>query len=497
MSKVFLTIFTVFCALVLLLGLRGLAGVPKSEELNDERWKENGPFELSPERGRFALLYSLLEDHSFQFSRALADFSEPDVAILNGRFVSLFAPGLSLLSIPGYLLGKLLGLSQVGTVAVVPLIALVNILLIRAIAVRLGANPVLASLSSLAFIFGTPAFTYAVTFYQHHLSLLLLLSATYLLITRKSLWADFLVWMLLAFSFLVDYPNLIMGLPVAIFTFSRLVTLKAEGENYVINFKLLGMSALFAMFIPAAILLWFNQQSYGNAWQLSGTLARTKDIGAKGKSVLTFFNSRDLPNGFYTHLLSPDRGMLFYAPISLLGIIGVVLAYRKKVPYTSLLISLSGTNLLLYSLWDDPWGGWAFGSRYLIPSYAVMAIFSSLLLTHWRKKWLFLVFFLAVFCYSSAVNTLGALTSSKNPPLVEILSLEKITNHEEKYTYARNWDYLSQQGTKSFVYQTYFVNRLSPKQYYLTVLGIITSAGLGLLIYHWIFQRKPDEHKLI
>ena len=40
-----------FCAVILLFSVRGLAGNPTIADLNTLQWKDNGPLELSPERG--------------------------------------------------------------------------------------------------------------------------------------------------------------------------------------------------------------------------------------------------------------------------------------------------------------------------------------------------------------------------------------------------------------------------------------------------------------
>src|SRR5438105_4429802 len=100
-------LFIAFCAFILSFSLRGLPGNPTPAELNTKVWKDNGPFELSNERGRFALLYSVIEDHKLNFSVDLAKFAVPDLAYTNGKYVSLFAPGVSFIDIPGYLLGKM------------------------------------------------------------------------------------------------------------------------------------------------------------------------------------------------------------------------------------------------------------------------------------------------------------------------------------------------------------------------------------------------------
>jgi hypothetical protein len=174
-DKILFLILILFISGVLTVSLRGLPGNPTVPELNLKTWKENGPFELSPERGRFALTYSIVEDKSFYFSKSIAGFASPDVGIQNGHYVSLFAPLLSFIAIPGYLIGKYFGASQVGTFAVISLFALFNFFLIRAIAIRLGSNKIAATLGALVFLFATPAFSYAVNLYQHHLSTFLIL----------------------------------------------------------------------------------------------------------------------------------------------------------------------------------------------------------------------------------------------------------------------------------------------------------------------------------
>jgi len=75
------TLFILFIVWVLTLSVRGLPGNPTPQQLNTTYWKDDGPFELSPERGRYALLYALAENHSFHLSPAIATFVAPDVVI--------------------------------------------------------------------------------------------------------------------------------------------------------------------------------------------------------------------------------------------------------------------------------------------------------------------------------------------------------------------------------------------------------------------------------
>ena len=94
--KKILLVLIVF--LVLFLTVRGIPGNPNKINMNDPKWVE-GPFELSPERGRFALTFSLVEDKSFEFGLPVARFATPDLGYINGKFVSIFTPGFSFLTI--------------------------------------------------------------------------------------------------------------------------------------------------------------------------------------------------------------------------------------------------------------------------------------------------------------------------------------------------------------------------------------------------------------
>lgn len=492
-----------FTVLILGLSLRGVMGNPSSQQLNSSKWKEKGPFELSPERGRFALLYSVVEDHSFQFSENIGKFATPDVAVSHGKYVSLFAPLLSFIAIPGYIIGKYFGASQVGAFAMVSIFALLNMMLLRLIAIRLGANSISATIGALIFLFGTPAFSYAVNLYQHHISTFLLLLSVYTLLRTQKFWSILIVFFLCALAIPLDYPNLFFMFPIGVYALGRIVSFENIKKNVSVKINLIRPLTLLIMIIPIVFFLWSNQVSYGSPFQLSGTLHTTKHLetskdlasvsnarilqkeqDASKKSAIGFFKTRNLVNGFYIQFVSPDRGVVYYAPVVLFGILGFILALRKKIKMVPLLAAIVGANVLLYSMWGDPWGGWAFGSRYLIPSYAILSIFIALLLTYWKKKIWFLIPFIFVAFYSIAVNTLGAITTSAVPPQVEVLNLEKISGVVQRYTYQRNWEFLLSGNSKSFVYQTFLKNYLSPVQFYqILTVSIFLVVG-GVLIYY-------------
>lgn len=500
-KAILMSMFTIFCAVILALSVRGISGNPTVEVFSKLNWRDEGPLELSPERSKFALLYSIVEDNSFHFSLPLARFVVPDVGFLNGQYVSLFPPGVSFFAIPGYIIGKYFGASQVGVYASVSLFALINVFLLRSIAIKLGAHPLAATLGSLIFIFATPAFAYGVNLYQHHFTVFFLLASIYTLLKWNNLASLAVVWLFTTTSFIFDYPNALLVLPIAIFALGRIALFENGASGLSMKIKIAGLATFITIIFPIAFLFWYNQVAYGSPFRLSQTVPGVRVIDERGnpvkpdgqtpieqreKNAVGFFKTRDLLNGATIHLSSPDRGIIYYTPVMLFGIIGFFLALKNKIKLMPVLVGIIGANLLLYSMWGDPWGGWAFGSRYLIPSYAILSIFIALLLTYWKKKIWFLIPFILVAFYSIAVNTLGAITTSAIPPQVEVLNLEKLSGVVQKYTYERNWDFLVAGKSKSFVYQTFLKDYLTPVHFY-QILTVVIFVFVGSILVYYVY----------
>jgi hypothetical protein len=513
-SLIVFVLVAIITVLALALVVKGFAGTPSATELSASSWSIGGPLELSPERGRLALLYSIVEDHSLKFSLPVARLAVPDLAMTSaGEYVSLFAPAVSFIAAPGYIIGKMLGASQVGAYAVVALFALLNFFLIRSIALRLGAEAWAALVGALTFSIATPAFAYAGTLYQHHISTTLLLLSLWILVRFRNIWSLAFVWFSCSLSVVVDNPNLFLMFPVGIYSLMRLGELileRKETKEKLIK-SAIGLATFLALVPPMIFFGWYNLNAYGNVLQLPGTLQGVDEIGPDGKpvkenayekqtltadqlaslrqggskekSALGFFKTRNLYEGFYIHFLSPDRGIVSFTPVVLIGIIGFMLLYRRERRMTGLLIACIGANVLLYSMWGDPQGGWAFGSRYLIPTYALLAIGIAMALSKWRYSLAVLAIFLPLFVHSLWVNSLGAVTSIANPPKTEILSLEKQSGRVQKYTYERNEDFLDNQtGSKTFVYQNWAKQMVTAREYHRIVFGLGLLAILVILI---------------
>jgi hypothetical protein len=456
----------------------------------------------------------LVETNQFDFDYNLAKSVVPDLGYQNGKYVSLFAPGVSLLALPGYVIGKMVGLSQVGVYLVIALISVLNGVLIVAISRKLGAHPVAAMLGAGIFLFATPAFVYAVSLFQHQVTVFLMLVSMWLLLSYTGWWAMAMVWILLGFSVSVDYPNVLFMMPIGIWVVSKMVDLRKLKDRIVVRFNTLRLLTWLAILLPAGVFLGYNTLAYGNPLQIASTVKTVRTISEDGtprfsgrldfesddeleslvvekkKTAVGFLKTRQMLRGFSVLTVGWDRGVVWFTPVLGFAIVGGLSLYRKRAVMLNLLLAIVGLNVVFYSMWGDPWGGWAFGPRYLVPSMAMGSILLGIGLTELRNKRLWLSLFTLLMVYSVGVNTLGAITTRHNPPKIEVAPNEKFPNMADKYTYLVNWNYVREGNSKSFVYRIWANQYVSTWQYYLMIVGGIVGVNLVLVMMLYISSKK-------
>lgn len=494
MKNFFAIIFLVLLSAGLYsLTIRGVYGNPDVRAMQSMK-DTTQPFELSPERGRFAHLYSLVENHSYALSSKLANFVYPDVGFYKGRLYSYFGPGISYMAIPFYLLGKNLNVSQVSTFSLVALASIIALIFIYKIATNVFKLPIWAGLAAaIFFAFGTIAWAYGVTLYQHHLTVLFLLSSFYAVWKYKQfsrfswIWAS-IVWIDYALAIAIDYPNALLFLPVMVYFLIVSLKVRMDQNKFKISLRPAAIYAS-AFFIGLSILHGYhNQVNFGSWEKISGSLISYRDIINKQspgtldneairqleikKNIVGFFSEEKMPHGLFVLFLSPDRSLFLYVPLMLLAILGIyfALSKRRNMEY-AVLFACVLVNIFLYGSWGDPWGGWAFGPRYLIPAMAIGSIFIVDFLAHTAYKNTARVIAFALFLYSSAIGLLGSLTTNAVPPKLEAAALNA------KYNFTRNIDFLNDGKSASFVYNTFLHDKIGLKEYFVFIyaaLAIVT-----------------------
>lgn len=492
-ERTLLTILLVFSLVLYVLTIRGIYGNPTGKMVKNNLDQAAKPLELSPERGRYLLTLSLGENRSFSLSKELADAAYPDVGYYKGKFYVFFAPGISLISLPFYWVGKMFNIAQVATFFTISIFAAFSLIYLYKICRYIFKLPVWASLTApLIFGFGSTSWSYANTLYQHHVTVFCIIASFYAVWKYKHkdrfswLWATF-IWFNYALAIAIDYPNAFLMAPIMIYFFLSALKIWTQERK---TFFSLRMSFLITSVIFVVISLahgYFNYTHFGGWLKVSNGILGYKKIVElklfneknpekiiaaleKDKVPIKFFREDNLPRGIAILLFAIDKGLFLFSPIFFLALFGIFMSLKNLTTEVGVLISSILLNIFLYGSFGDPWGGWAYGPRYLIPSMAILSIFVAMWLAKTRFQILSRIFAFVLFAVSCAVGLLGALTTNAVPPKIEADYLKM------KYNFMLNWDFLSENRSSSFIYNTFLSQKMTLIQYYIYIFFTVMLA---------------------
>ncbi|HUV47086.1 MAG TPA: hypothetical protein VMW29_03050 [Candidatus Bathyarchaeia archaeon] len=453
------------------------------------------PFESSGSRARYALTEALVEDKTLVLNEKRALFALPDVVSYKNKRFSVFTPGVAFFGLPFYFLGKFFGLSQIFTYFSTALLALINTFLIAKLARKLGAGLYSAILSGFVFLFATNALSYTLTYTQHQATTTLVLLALLNLFGEKTLLKNIWLGALFGIGLLMDLSNAIILSPIVLAAIIKHFHFSKSKQGLKISLKLRVFQLIIGLLPFLGLFGWYNYQLTGSPIEIGQMVGRadysvleeaqklntqqTKD--EKVFKIRLPFVTRKQLNGFYILLLSDERGWLFYSPILIMGFIGLALLYKNKIIKNIILVlfSVCLINILAYSMFGDPWGGWAFGPRYLIPAAAILCIGIGTALTKYRHNLLFNLIFLFLVTYSLAVNVIGAMTTTQVPPKVEAINLATPI----PYTYEYNIQLIKEGKISSLVYNLFLSNKITGQQfvtgYFVIVLIVVVFLFFG------------------
>ncbi len=509
MKKILIMLFFLISIIIYALVLRGVSGNVVGESIRGTLDTATKPFELSPERGRFLLTYSLAENKSFALSEKLAEAADPDVGYYKGKYFVYFGPGISILALPFYYIGKIYGLNQVGAYSVIALFAWLNGILLYYISRKiLGFKVWTSLLSSLIFAFGSVSLSYSNTMYQHHVSTFLILSSFiavwyYKKKSKFSVIGALYVWFAFGAGLFIDYPNAVLMLPVMIYFFIVSFNVIPKLDKLKISWRLSFLISFIVFILLIALHGFYNYTNFGDWKRVSGSLIGAKiakDIQkqnretsdqkisdvANQKVVTGFFKEEKIPMGFSILTLAIDKGIFIFSPIFILALLGIYFSITKPSLFMSALLGTAGINLLFYSSWGDPWGGWAFGPRYLIPAMAVLSLFISYFLNNTKWGFVAKITTFILFIPSAAIALVGALTTNQVPPKIEADFLKM------KYNFLLNFDYLFNNRSSSYIYNTFVSSYYSLYQFYVVILCVVIIMAAFILFVLPVFDN--NEH---
>lgn len=489
--KKILLILTGILLFFYLLTFRGSLGNPTVPEIKKELSVAGQAFETSQEKSRLAIILSLVNDRTFSIDR-YASIGTPDVGQINGHYYSFFPPALSVIAIPFYLVGEKLGAYQLSIFSVSTLFAIATVLVMAFILRRLKMHWSVILFSSIAFAFATNAWGYSVTFYAHLASAFFILSGVAIVISmnEKRVFLKSLgVWTLYSLAVLIDFPNLFIFAPVALMLMSKFVSFSKVTDKIKVKIR---WSIFFASFVFVGLMSiygYYNYVNFGSPTKLSNTLPRVRDmddptlkVPEKGGDAVGALNTRNMLNGFQSFVISKDRGVLVYSPIALLFVFGFMFL-KKKDEWSLLgLISVPATCLTLYTMFGDPYGGWAFGSRYMIAVMPELCILAGIGLQRYSKRLAVKLFYSVVFIYSAAISLLAPLTTNVVPPYIE--SQKGALDS----WYILNIKMLKDDKLNSFVYNHVLQGQIPGVFYYGFILTVLVGIGLFL-----IWRKKNND----
>lgn len=344
------------------------------------------------ERTRLYLALSLLESGELHVDKQVKQFGKPfDISVRDGHFYTDKAPGSSVLAVPPLTIYKAVGgdmhsiermVNDMRTFMMVPW-ALLTLFLLRYLLIGLGVQPTTAHRALVLFALGTSFFHYGAALYGHALVTSLALAAA------AAMWAAWegktprrrLAWQWAAgffagLAFAVEYQAVVIFIAL----FAGFLTI-AENRK-ISSLAALGLGTLG----PVAGALAYNNVAFGHPFQtsydhLDQAFSRSNhDKGVWGVMLPTW----DAVSGL---LLSPSRGLLFCAPLVLLGVVGLAFIWRRA----RWLAVYSGVSMALYFLlvaggktfW---FGGWSFGPRLLVPAFGLAALGAGVALAEIEKR---------------------------------------------------------------------------------------------------------------
>ena len=296
-------------------------------------------------------------------------YTNPGVPGLHEQFYSKYGPAQSLLAVSFYLLGRALEplvpgfyrpeLPNMAASALPVLVTAATTALLVLCAVELGAAVWGALGLGLIYALTTPAPVYATQWFSEPLTALLALAVFYLLLRDRrdrrgpTVWRPLLAGVALGLAVATRVETVLFVLPFLLYALlpARRRAVRVAAFALPLAVTLAGLGLYDAVRFGSPL-----DSGYVNA-------------GAWDQHDLHPEHSLpSLLDGLYGLLLSPGKGLLEYAPVTLLAPVGTALLWVRRRAETALLLGVIGIDTVAHANVLIRWlGGWSWGPRFLIP----------------------------------------------------------------------------------------------------------------------------------
>lgn len=468
---------------ILVFGLSGITGdiIP---DLNSGNTDFGGIFESSLDRARYAQAYSLVNSSSL-YVNDFVEFSKPDVAFYNQNYIPAFPVFPVLLISIFYFVGKILGISTLFAYSTNIFIVLLSVLTLLNISKKLKFSSNTSLFVVLVNTLGSFSLAYSTKLSAHFISafLLLMLLNIYLITKRNPTIFHFVsALVIFLLNLFVDYPNLVISFPLMFVIFNNYthINILKTRISFLLTYK--HLIAFITVLLMAFMFIFYNINIYGKAFVLSNTynvhiLERAGYSNGDDFNYAQKFSVSNLFKGLPILLFSLERGLFIYSPIFIFSLLGIYFLYRDRKTLARVFILTFILNLIIYGSYDDPWGGWSFGPRYLIISIPLLSILVGYFYNRYGYFLVNKIIILLLYLPSAFVSLLGLFGGTTLAPSVESSSYQTVMIN---YHYVFSSGYLS-----SFLYNTFLQNYISS-----TNLFVVIFTASTLLLCFLIFPRR-------
>jgi hypothetical protein len=225
-----------------------------------------------------------------------------------------------------------------------------------------------AYIVTIAIALGTMCMPYSIVFYSHQLAAALLFCAFFMIfrlkvnlgICQKS--SLFFIGFLLGLALITEFPSAVIVL-LLMFYYLYVIWKKPSSQR--------AMSVILPAFgglIPLVIMLIYNTVCFGGPFSLGysyGSSQFFRESMAQGVMGIGWPSLKAL----YYMTLHPAEGLFWQSPVLIMALVGAYFMFRERQyrPEALTVTIAFCSYMVMYSGYYSWWGGWAFGTRGIVP----------------------------------------------------------------------------------------------------------------------------------
>jgi hypothetical protein len=322
------------------------------------------------ERALFSGIDSLIKRGNFQVNQIYWDYSNVAMETTGGEMVPNYEPAQMILAIPFYLWGRSLGAALQGVMAFNAVVTAASVALLYLCFLELGYRRRTATLGALVYAFATLAWPYSRVFFREPLTVLAYLVAVYALLRYRAPAPRRLLWPALAGA-AAGLAFVTKQISVAAFPSLLLLALAYEWRRPADagsgrSRRQMRLRVLLAAALPLAAIVLLGQLYQWTTLSGVETFARNIVDFTTNPQLSSSLPERMLRGGLGL-TVSPFRGVFWYSPVLLLGLLGALPFTRRQRWEGIAFLLLIAAHILGYSRYLYWSGGVAWGARYMLP----------------------------------------------------------------------------------------------------------------------------------